>query len=57
MLWQLINSAIAGWQWEMPEYLKALDVVAVLGDTLLQHHTSIRDSASEVANWGGGTSF
>lgn len=40
----------------MPEYLKALDVT-VLGNTPLQNHTGIGDSASEVADWGGGTSF
>ncbi|KAI3355482.1 hypothetical protein L3Q82_018318 [Scortum barcoo] len=41
-----------------PEYLKSLDVVrAVLADTPLQHCMEVGDSASGVANRGGGPSF
>ncbi|KAI3366564.1 hypothetical protein L3Q82_000487 [Scortum barcoo] len=41
-----------------PEYLKSLDVVGLsLADTPLQHCMEVGDSASGVANWGGGPSF
>ncbi|KAI3374010.1 hypothetical protein L3Q82_022568 [Scortum barcoo] len=41
-----------------PEYLKSLDVVGLSWLTrLLQHCMEVGDSASGVANWGGGPSF